>query len=114
MYPSGRRNDCQRGEFDPLGVHFPHLRDKFGAHVLLSKEAMMAAVARRSGQAPDVMKSCTCLQQVEVSIFCCVCSFTSVGLRAFGRTLTLGPASMSNVEVGFAANMLPQTVLYKK
>ena len=74
----------------------------------------MAAVARRSGRAPDVMKSCTCLQQVQVSIFCCVCSFTPVGLRAFGRTLTLGPASTSNAEVGFAANMLPQTVLYKK
>ena len=57
MYPSGRRNDCKRGEFDLLGVHFPHLRDKFGTHVLLSKEAMMAAVARRSGRAPDVMKS---------------------------------------------------------
>ena len=57
MYPSGCRNDCKRGEFDPLGVHFPYLRDKFGAHVLLSKEAMMAAVARRSGRAPDVIKS---------------------------------------------------------
>ena len=23
----------KRGESDSLGVHFPHLRDKFGAHV---------------------------------------------------------------------------------
>ena len=55
--PAGAATTARGASLTLLGVHFPHFRDKFGAHVLLSKEAMMAAVARRSGRAPDVIKS---------------------------------------------------------